>query len=56
MMGFYLELPSVRLRFLWMMGSAQFFWWVIRSYNDTVQVQPWIPYDKHSVMCLRLGC
>jgi len=21
--------------------------------NDTVQVQPWIPYSKHSVMCLR---
>jgi len=22
--------------------------------NDIVQVQPWIPYSKHSVMCLRL--
>jgi hypothetical protein len=22
--------------------------------NDTVQVQSWIPYSKHSVMCLRL--
>ena len=22
--------------------------------NDTVQVQPWIPYSKHSVVCLRL--
>ena len=21
---------------------------------DTVQIQPWIPYSKHSVMCLRL--
>ena len=21
---------------------------------DTVQVQPWIPYSKHLVMCLRL--
>jgi hypothetical protein len=21
---------------------------------DTVQVQPWIPYSKHSVMCFRL--
>jgi hypothetical protein len=22
--------------------------------NDTVQVLPWIPYSKYSIMCLRL--
>jgi hypothetical protein len=34
MMGPYLEMHSVRLRFLWMMGSAQFFWWVIQPDQD----------------------
>jgi len=29
-MGFFLRMHSVRLRFLWMMGSTQFFWWVIQ--------------------------
>jgi len=28
MMGLYLGMHSIRLRFLWMLASTQFFWWV----------------------------
>jgi hypothetical protein len=34
MKGFHIRMHSVKLRFLWMMGSTQFFWWVIQRDED----------------------
>jgi hypothetical protein len=39
MMGFYPGMHSVRLRFLWMTSSAQFFLWIIRPNQDRLCIK-----------------
>jgi hypothetical protein len=42
---------SVKLRFLWMMGSAQFFWWVIWPGRDKQCID-----SKESLFEVCFGC